>query len=126
MSQQHDDRARETIKELLAGNPPPPASDQAEYGPWAEAIDILLEAHRDGGYAGVRQAWSILARTDPNLVKLYAAAGPPPLEGATVAVRKLVTLGIIWPGPKAKFGRLGLRISHFRQPIGLHKAGCKS
>jgi len=49
MSHHHDDRAREISKELLAGNPPPPAVGQAGYGPWAEAIAILREAHQEGG-----------------------------------------------------------------------------
>lgn len=99
MSKNQDERARDIIKELLAGNPPPPDPAGADYGPWTEALDILLEAHRDGGHAGVRQAWQILARTDPDLVKLYASDGPPPLEGATAMVRRLLAVDSDTPVP---------------------------
>jgi hypothetical protein len=127
MSQQHDERARQVIKELLAGNPPPPAVGQADYGPWAEAIDILLEAHRDGGYAGIRQAWSILTRTDPDLVKLYAAAGPPPLEGATVAVRKLLAVDSDTPVPTIDEARRLADLADFvRQALTLPKLNSRS
>ena len=99
MSTAHDERARQMIKELLAGNPPGGDQLSADHGPWTEAITILLEAHRDGGPAGVRQAWQILAKTDPALVKLYASGGLPPLEGATTTVRQLLGLAAETPIP---------------------------
>ena len=129
MSQQYDDRARDTIKDLLAGNPPPAGvtGTADTYGPWTEAIAILLEAHRDGGSAAVRQAWSILARTDPELIKLYASEGLPPLDGATAAVRRILAVDSDTPIPNIdEARRLGDLAGFVRQALTLPKINSRN
>lgn len=127
MSTPTDERARDAIKNLLAGNPPPDSQAPADYGPWAEAIQILGEAHRDGGLPGVRQAWQILAKTDPALVQLYASSGLSPLAGATAAVRKLLALAAETPIPHIDDARRLSDLAEFvRQALTLPKLNSRN
>jgi hypothetical protein len=122
MSQPADDLARNLIRDLLAGNPPPPGADAAGYGLWAEPIQILLKAYGDGGSAAVRQAWQILAKTDPTLVELYSAGGLSPLDGATAAVRRLLALDADTPIPNIDQARRLSDLADFvRQALTLPK-----
>ena len=75
MSKKHDRQARQAIRDLLAGNPPTKNEPNIDYGPWSETIAILLEAHAEGGPAGVRQAWQILAKADKARASFSVAAG---------------------------------------------------
>ena len=49
MSKKQDRLARQTIRDLLAGNPPAITEAGPDYGRWTETIAILLEAHAEGG-----------------------------------------------------------------------------
>lgn len=71
-----NDLAGRMIKDLLKGNPPN-GIDPAECGQWAEIMEILLQAHAEGGTAQARAVFDTQAKADPNLARLLASDSAP-------------------------------------------------
>ena len=86
----HDSSSRSlasAIRALLQGADPGslPQPSAAVYGPWAETMAVLCEAHARGGTAALREAHLAIARLNPQLTALVSADSAPKRTAWTLA-----------------------------------------
>ncbi len=84
--------ARQVIRHLLDGNSSN-STEPADCGEWAEAVEMLLDAHAESDTAGVKAVWGAVTRNNPGLIALVAGGDDGPLAGVGVEVSAMLRAG---------------------------------
>jgi hypothetical protein len=84
--------ARQVIRHLLDGHSPN-GTQPVDCGEWAEVVELLLDAHAEGGTAGVRAVWNAVTEGAPGLIELIASDDDGPLAGVSAEVTEMLRAG---------------------------------